>query len=143
MAVTAQQVLGVGRRPLRVGRVRYGLWWIDQATTGARSWPRVVAAEVGAVGRELRWAAELSVRATVTRIGLARPEPWSDRGLLLLATAIAVCSVGLAVLLGFGMARWAMTASGFLPFVAVGALVVGVMLLLLVYLVFASRRGCR
>lgn len=143
MAVTAQQILGVGRRPLRVGRIRYGLWWVDQATAGARSWLWAMAAEAGAVGRELRWAAELSVRATVTRVDRARPAPWSDRGLLLLATAFAVCSVALAVLLGFGMARWAMTASGFLPFVAVGALVVGVMLLLLVYLVFASRRGCR
>ncbi|WP_223830425.1 hypothetical protein [Nocardiopsis quinghaiensis] len=143
MAVTAQQALGIGRRPLRVGRIRYGLWWLDQTTAGTRSRIRAAADEAAAVGRELRWAAELSVRTTVVRIGHARPEPWSDRRLLLCATVLAVCALAVALLLGVGMARWAMTESDSLPFAAAGALAVGLVLLPLVYLVFASRRGGR
>ncbi|WP_159943828.1 MULTISPECIES: hypothetical protein [unclassified Nocardiopsis] len=124
-----------------MGRIRYGLWWLDQATAGTRSRALAAAAAAATVGRELRWAAELSVRATVVRIDRARPAPLNDQTLLLLAAAVAVCALAVSVVLGFGMARWAMTASGSLPFVAAGALAVGLVLLPLAYLVFASRRG--
>ncbi|WP_116247178.1 hypothetical protein [Nocardiopsis sp. FIRDI 009] len=126
-----------------MGRIRYGLWWLDQATVGVRVWPRSAAAGTVAVGRELRWATELTARATVARIDAARPEPWNDRRLLAFVTVVAVCALGVALVLGLGVARWAMTASGSLPFAAVGAIAVGVAFLVLAYLVFASRRGGR
>lgn len=143
MAVTAQQALGVGRRPLRVGRIRYGLWLIDQITAGAQARMRAVAGGAATVGRELRWATVLSVRVTAVGIDRARPEPWSERRLLFSATAVAVCALVVALVLGLGMARWMMTASNSLPFAAAGALAVGLVLLPLTYLVFASKRGGR
>lgn len=143
MAVTAQQALGVNRRPLRVGRVRYGLWWLDQATVGVRNRARAVTGGTAAVGRELRWAAELSARSTLAGVDHVRPEPWSDRGLLWLFGGISIAAVAVAVLLGFGMAHWAMTSSGATLFAAAGAVAVGAVLLPLAYLVFASKRRGR
>lgn len=143
MAVTAQQALGVSRRPLRVGRVRYGLWWLDQATAGARTRARAVTDGTATVGRELRWATELSFRATLAGIDNARPEPWSDRGLTWLFGAIAIAAVAVAILLGAGMAHWAMTSSDAMLFAAAGALAVGLVFLPLAYLVFASKRRRR
>lgn len=143
MAVTAQQALGVGRRPLRVGRIRYGLWCLEQATAGARSQVRVVGDGAGTVGRELRWAAELSVRSTVAGIDHTRPEPWSDRRLLVLVAVIAVGALAVATVLGVGMAHWMMTSSGAMIFAAAGALSVGLAFLPLAYLVFASKRRGR
>ncbi|MCY9784448.1 hypothetical protein KIK06_11145 [Nocardiopsis sp. EMB25] len=126
-----------------MGRIRYGLWWLDQATAGVRGWPRTAAMGTVAVGRELRWATELTARATAARIDAARPEPWNDRKLLAFITVVAVCALGVALVLGLGIARWAMTASDSLPFAAAGAVAVGVAYLVLAYLVFASRRGGR
>ncbi|PDP84444.1 hypothetical protein CQJ94_27610 [Glycomyces fuscus] len=126
-----------------MGRIRYGLWWLDQNTTGARSLMGTVAAGAATTGRELRWAVELSVRSALVRADRARPGPWSERTLLFAAAAVAVCALAVAILLGFGMARWAMTAPDSLPFAAAGALAVGLVLLPLAYLVFASRRGGR
>ncbi len=141
MAVTAQRALGVNRRPLRVGRIRYGLWWLDQATAGPRSRMRVVGDGAATVGRELRWAAELSLRSTVAGMEYARPEPWGDRKLFGLVTAIAVGALVVAVVLGMGMAQWAMTSSSAMVFAAAGAVAVGLTLLPLSYLVFVSRPG--
>lgn len=124
-----------------MGRIRYGLWRLDQATTGARSRMRVVGDGAATVGRELRWAAELSLRSTVAGIEYARPEPWGDRKLFGLVTAIAVGALVVAVVLGMGMAQWAMTSSSAMFFAAAGAVAVGLTLLPLSYLVFASRRG--
>lgn len=143
MAVTAQQALGVSRRPLRVGRIRYGLWRLDQVTMGARTRARVVTDGTATVGRELRWATELSVRSTLAGIDHARPEPWSDRGLTWLFGMIAVAAVAVAVLLGVGMAQWAMTSSDAMLFAAAGALAVGLVFLPLAFLVFASKRQRR
>ncbi len=143
MAVTAQQALGVSRRPLRVGRIRYGLWWIDQSTAGARSRARAVTGGAATVGRELRWAAELSVRSTLAGIDHVRPEPWGDRKLLVFVTVIAVGALAVALVLGVGMAHWAMTSSDAMIFAAAGALAVGLTLLPLAYLVFASKRRRR
>ncbi|QUX31719.1 hypothetical protein KGD83_11455 [Nocardiopsis akebiae] len=126
-----------------MGRIRYGLWWLDQNTAGARSLVRTVTDGAATTGRELRWAAELSVRSAVVRADRARPEPWSERTLLFAAAAVAVCALAVALVLGVGMSRWAMTASDSLPFAAAGALAVGLVLLPLAYLVFASRRGGR
>ena len=143
MAVTAQQALGVSRRPLRVGRIRYGLWWLDQETAGVRSRVRAVGEGTATVGRELRWAAELSLRATLAGIDHARPEPWSDRGLMWLLGTIAVAAVAVAIVLGVGMAHWAMTSSDAMLFAAAGALAVGLVFLPLAYLVLASKRRRR
>lgn len=143
MAVTAQQALGVSRRPLRVGRIRYGLWWIDQSTAGARSRARAVTGGAATVGRELRWATELSVRSTLAGIDHARPEPWGDRKLLVFVAVIAVGALAVALVLGMGMAQWAMTSSDAMLFAAAGALAVGLALLPLAYLVFASKRRRR
>ncbi|MBR8741494.1 hypothetical protein [Nocardiopsis sp. MG754419] len=126
-----------------MGRVRYGLWWLDQATAGVRDRTRVVVDGTATVGRELRWATELSVRATLAGIDHARPEPWSDRGLTWLFGVIAVVAVAVAVLLGTGMAHWAMTSSDAMLFAAAGALAVGLVFLPLAYLVFASGRRSR
>lgn len=104
---------------------------------------RAAADGAALAGRELRWATELSVRATAARVDHARPEPWSDRKLLLSAAVLAVCALAVAVVLGVGMARWAATTSDPLPFAAAGALAVGLVLLPLAYLVFASRPGGR
>ncbi|MEV2277313.1 hypothetical protein AB0I72_17180 [Nocardiopsis sp. NPDC049922] len=124
-----------------MGRFRYGLWWLDQATAGVRAWPGSVAAGAATVGRELRWATELGARVAVARIDAARPEPWNDGKLLAFVTVVAACALAVALVLGLGVARWAMTASGSLPFAAAGAIAVGLVLLVLTYLVFASRRS--
>ncbi|GHC84583.1 hypothetical protein GCM10007079_26710 [Nocardiopsis terrae] len=126
-----------------MGRIRYGLWWLDQATTGPRSRVRAVGDGAATVGRELRWATELSVRSTVAGIDHVRPEPWGDRKLLVLVTVIAVGALAVALVLGVGMARWAMTLSNAMPFAAVGALAVGLAFLPLAYLVFVSKRRGR
>ena len=165
MAVTAQQALGVSRQPLRVGRVRYGMWWLEQATAGARARVRAVGVDAAAVGRsfghgtaavgrsfghgtvtvgrELRWAAELSVRAVAAGIDHVRPEPWSDRKLLALVAVIAVGALGVAIVLGMGTAQWMMTSADAMNFAAAGALAVGLTFLPLAYLVFASKRRAR
>ncbi|MFD3685854.1 hypothetical protein ACFWTE_13680 [Nocardiopsis sp. NPDC058631] len=143
MAVATQQVLGVNRRPLRVGRIRYGLWWLEQTTSGVRGRARTVTGGTAAAGRELLWATELSLRTMTRQAELARPEPWSDRKLLVSATVLAVGAVVVATVLGIGVARWAMTESNSLLFAAAGALAVGLVFLPLAYLVFASKRGCR
>jgi hypothetical protein len=143
MAATAQQTLGVSRRPLRVGRVRYGLWWLEQATEGARARARAVGDGAGTVGRELRWASELSVRSTLRGIDYARPEPWGDRKLLALVTVIAVGALAVALVLGVGMAHWAMTSANAMLFAAAGAVAVGLAFLPLAYLVFASKQRRR
>ncbi len=143
MAVTAQQALGVSRRPLRVGRIRYGLWWLDQATAGARSRARAVTGGAATVGRELRWAVELSARSTLAGIDHARPEPWNDRKLLVFVTVIAVGALAVALVLGVGMAHWAMTSSNAMLFAAAGAVAVGLAFLPLAYLVFASKQRRR
>ncbi len=143
MAVTAQQALGVSRRPLRVGRIRYGLWWLEQASLGPRTRVRAFGEGVSTVGRELRWATELSVRVTLVGIDHARPEPWSDRRLMWLLGTIAIAAVAVAIVLGMGMARWVMTSSNAMLFAAAGALAVGLVFLPLAYLVFASKRGRR
>jgi hypothetical protein len=96
---------------------------------------------VAAAAGEVRWAAELSARATTAGIARSRPEPWTDRGLLVLAGAIAVGALALAVFLGFGVAEWAMTEPYNPLFTGAGALAVGLALLPLGYLVFASKRG--
>ena len=109
----------------------------------ARTRVRAFGDATATVGRELRWAAELSVRVTLAGIDHARPEPWSDRRLMWLLGAIAVTAVAVAVVLGVGMAHWAMTSSNAVLFAAAGALAVGLVFLPLAYLVFASKRRRR
>lgn len=104
---------------------------------------RAVTGGAATVGRELRWATELSVRSTLSRIDHARPEPWGDRKLLVFVAVIAVGALVVALVLGMGMARWAMTSSDAMLFAAVGALAVGLALLPLAYLVFASKQRRR
>src|SRR5699024_2889437 len=111
MAVSAQQSLGVNRRPLRVGRVRYGLWWVEQITAQARARARETAGVMATVGRELRWAFELGARSTALSIERARPVPWNDRRLTVWLAIVAVLAVVTALVLGGGLARWMMTAA--------------------------------
>ncbi|OLT29984.1 hypothetical protein BJF83_09915 [Nocardiopsis sp. CNR-923] len=124
-----------------MGRIRYGLWWLDQVTAGVRARSGSVAASAAAAGRELRWATVLSARVAAARIDAARPEPWDDGKLLAFVAVVAACALAVALVLGLGIARWAMTAAGSLPFAAAGAVAVGLVLLVLTYLVFASRRS--
>lgn len=140
MAVTVQQPLGVTKQPLRVGRIRYGLWLLEEATAGARTRARAVVDGTATAGRELRWAAELSARATTALIGHVRPEPLGDRRLLGLMAIIAVAALGIALVLGIGVSQWLMTAENSMVFAAAGALAVGLAVLSLAFLVFASRR---
>lgn len=141
MAVTVQQSLGVTKQPLRVGRIRYGLWWLEEATAGARARVRAVADGTATAGRELRWAAELSVRAATVQIDHVRPEPMNDNRLLKLMAVLAFAALGIAVVLGIGVSQWLMTAENSMVFAAAGALAVGLAVLALAFLVFASRRG--
>lgn len=143
MAVSAQQALRVNRRPLRVGRVRYGLWWLEYTTAGARSRVREAAGDVATMGRELRWAVELSARSTVVSVDRVRPEPWNDRKLTMYLALVAVIAVVTAIVLGVGLARWMMTAENSMLFAAAGALAVGCAFLSLAFLVFASKRRRR
>lgn len=143
MVVSAQQALGVNRRPLRVGRIRYGLWWVEQTTAGTRARAREAAGGMATVGRELRWAFELSARSTVLSIDRVRPEPWGDRKLTVYLAVVAVLSVVTAFVLGAGLARWMMTAENSMLFAAAGALAVGCAFLSLAFLVFASKRRRR
>ena len=140
MAVTAQQSLRVSKRPLRVGRIRYGLWWLEETTAGARTRVRAVADGTASAGRELRWAAELSARATSARFDHIRPEPLGDRSLLALMAVIAIAALAVALVLGVGVSQWLATAANSMLFAAVGALAVGCAILSLAFLVFASRR---
>lgn len=140
MVATARQSLGVAKEPLRVGRVRYGLWLLEENTAGARTRARVVIDGTAAAGRELRWAAELSARAMTAHIDHARPEPLDDRGLFGLMVIIAVASLGTALVLGIGVSQWLMTAANSMVFAAAGSLAVGLAVLSLAFLVFASRR---
>ena len=143
MAVATQQVLGVNRQPLRVGRIRYGMWCLEQSTSGVRGRARAVTGGTATAGRELLWATELSLRTMTRQAELARPEPWSDGKLLASITVFAVCALVVATVLGIGVARWAMTESNSLLFAAAGALAVGLVFLPLAYLVFASKGGNR
>src|SRR5699024_9188114 len=143
MAVSAQQSLGVNRRPLRVGRVRYGLWWVEQITAQARARARETAGVMATVGRELRWAFELSARSTALSIERARPVPWNDRKLTVCLAIVAVLAVVTALVLGGGLARWMMTAENSMLLVAAGALAVSCAVPPLVFLVFdCKRRRC-
>lgn len=140
MAVSAQQALGVNRRPLRVGRIRYGLWWVEQTTAGTRARAREAAGDITTVGRELRWAFELSARSTAVSIDRVRPRPWNDRELTVYLAVVAVVAVVTALVLGVGLARWMMTAENSMLFAAIGSLAVGCAFLSLAFLVFASKR---
>jgi len=143
MAVSAQRSLGVNRRPLRVGRVRYGLWWVEQIAAETRGRARETAGEMATVGRELRWAFELSARSTAVSIERVRPEAWNDRKLTVCLAIVAVLAVVTALVLGGGLARWMMTAENSMLFAAAGALAVGCAFLPLAFLVFASKRRRR
>ncbi|WP_017610411.1 hypothetical protein [Nocardiopsis xinjiangensis] len=131
------------KQPLRVGRVRYGLWLLEEAAAGARSRVRAVVDGTATAGRELRWAAELSARATTAHIDHVRPEPLGDRRLLGLMAAIAVAALGVSFVLGVGVAQWLMTAENSMVFAAAGSLAIGLAVLSLAFLVFASRRRRR
>lgn len=140
MAATVQQSLGVTKQPLRVGRIRYGLWLLEETTAGARTRVRAVVDGTATAGRELRWAAELSARATTALIAHVRPEPFDDRRLFGLMAIIAVAALGIALVLGIGVSQWLMTAENSMAFAAAGSLAVGLAVLSLAFLVFASRR---
>ncbi|QUX24782.1 hypothetical protein K1J57_20720 [Nocardiopsis sp. MT53] len=137
MAATAQESLTVSKRPRRVGWMRYGLWWFEQAAAGARGGIRSLAR---GAGKEMRRAAGLTAKALPAGLEKAEAEPWDDRRLFVGLTAFSVVALALALLLGFGVAEWMRTEAGALPIVGVGALAVGVVLACLAYVVFASRQ---
>lgn len=140
MAATAQQSLKVIKQPRRVGRLRYGLWWFERTTAGARDGIRSLTA---GVGKEMKWAAGLTAKALPIDLDKAEAEPWDDRRLFTGLLAFSVAAVALSLLLGVGVAQWMRTDSGALLIVCAGAVLVGALLLPLAHVVFASRRRSR
>ncbi|WP_306371554.1 hypothetical protein [Nocardiopsis sp. CC223A] len=128
------------KRPLRVGWMRYGLWWLVQAAAGARSGIRSL---TRGVGREMRWVVGLTAKSLPIDLEKAEAEPWDDRRLFAGLTVFSVVALAIALLLGFGVAEWMRTEADALPIVGLGALAVGAVLVSLAYLVFASRQRRR
>ncbi|CAM4151172.1 hypothetical protein NOGI109294_26130 [Nocardiopsis gilva] len=144
MLVSYRQPLGVGYRqqPLHVGWTRYLRLWLDHHTDHLREEMRPGWSTLTAAAAEIRWVTVLTVTDAAARIERVRPDPWPDSKLLTALTVTAFSAVSLATVLGFSLSEWwADTSNDVLP-AAAGALVVGLALFALSFLVFASgRRG--
>lgn len=141
MLVSLEQKLGArDREPLRIGRLQYGLWWLEHTTAGTRWQVRQSALALVRSAGEIRWLTLLTVQNTAVRARRARPSPWSDRGLCVMASVIAVGALSVALVLGVGISQWARTDPNALLPAATGSIAVGVAWLFLMYLVFAARR---
>lgn len=141
MLVSYRQPLG-HRQPLRVGRLLYWRLWLGHCLDrlGAElrpAWQRL-ADGCRAVVAPLRWLAVASARV-VDRV---RPRPLTDEGLLVLVAVLALGTLALAAGLGYGVAHWMLTVPQDV-LVAGVAVVVGVALLALMFLVFGARRDRR
>ncbi|MDT0329554.1 hypothetical protein [Nocardiopsis lambiniae] len=121
--------------------MRYGLWWVERATAGARGG---IHAFTRAAAREIRGAADATLRLLPARAGRSTAsEPWDDRTLFTGLTVFSLVAVAVSLLLGFGVAEWMRTEPEALLIAGLGAVVVGAVLLPLGRLVFTSRRRRR
>ncbi|MDA2814091.1 hypothetical protein O4J56_25820 [Nocardiopsis sp. RSe5-2] len=116
-------------------RARQGGRRIGEAVAVARPGWEVIAEAAG----EVRWAAEVSGAVAAARVDRMRPRPWGDRGLAVAAALTALVGLAVAALLGVALAHWAASDAGDVLFAASGAVAVGLLLLALLYLVFAEK----
>ncbi|GAA1115594.1 hypothetical protein [Nocardiopsis composta] len=107
------------------------------AAAGAAA--RILRSRSGEVAGEVRMAAALAVAHAGTALHRARPVRWSDRAMAAGLCATAVLGLAAAGLIGLALARWADSDPGDLLPAAAGAVIIGLVLLMLVFLVFAER----
>ncbi len=114
---------------------RQGARRVGEAVAVARPGWEVIAQAAG----EVRWAVAVSGAVTAARVDRMRPRPWGDLGLAVAAALTALIGLAVAALLGVALARWAASGAGDVLFAASGAVAVGLLLLALLYLVFAEK----
>ncbi|MFC3997812.1 hypothetical protein ACFOVU_17895 [Nocardiopsis sediminis] len=122
-----------------MGRVRYGLLWLDHHAARLGLRVRPVGDAFAGAASEIRWVARLTAASAAARLDRTRPEPWTDRRLLAAALIIALGALAVSSLLGFALSRWMATRPGDVLPAAGGAVVVAAVLCALAYLVFASK----
>ncbi|MFC4564739.1 hypothetical protein ACFO4E_23010 [Nocardiopsis mangrovi] len=122
-----------------MGRVRYGLLWLDHHAVRLGRRARPVGDAFAGAASEVRWAVRLTAASAAARLERARPEPWNDRRLLVAALVTGLGALAVSSLLGVALARWMATRPGDALPAAGGAVVVAAVLCALAYLVFASR----
>lgn len=140
MLVTYRQPMA-HRQPVRVGRLRYGQLWLNHHVgllherfhPQWRRFRRTVVRAGAATATVWRSAVDTAERM--------RPRPLSDAGLLALIAVLALGTLAAAGLIGQALARWMLTLPGDGVIASGGAVAVGAAFLVLMYLVFASRRG--
>lgn len=142
MLVSYRQPLGY-REPLRVGWAQYGRLWLDHHTNHLLKETLPVSEVVNGAAAEIRWIAALTASSMAVRIDRMRPRPWSDRKLLWVILVTGIGALAVAGVLGFALSQWMMTRTADLLPAAGGAVAVGVVLLMLMYLVFASKSRVR
>lgn len=141
MLVSYRQPLG-HRQPLRVSRLLYWRLWLGYCLDqlGAELRPARQA-----LGRWWRTGTDMAARAARlvgTAVDRVRPHPMTDGGLLAMVIVVALAALTLASGIGYGVAQWMLTAPED-ALLANAAVVVGVLLLLLLFVVFGAKREYR
>ncbi|MBB6119618.1 hypothetical protein [Nocardiopsis algeriensis] len=129
MTATMQQPFPVGKEPLRVGRVRYGMWRIQTAAADA--------------GIRARTLADAGLRSVPVRLDRPAPEHWDDRKLFNSLALLAVGAAVVSVLLGLGVSSWMRTAPDAPLLMLVGGVGVAAVLVPVAHTVFSSARARR
>lgn len=122
MSVTYRQPVG-RRRPLHVGRLRYGGLWFRHRL-------RPLTTRLASVAAPL-----------TAPFGRLRPGPLADGPLLGVLVLGGLGALVAACLLGMALASWAATSPEDTEPAVLGAIIVGAVFFGLSYLVFASGRG--
>lgn len=137
MLVSYRQPL-IHRQPLHVGWARYYRLWVDHQLVRLREGTRPGWSALAAAASEVVWVGRLTAGAAALRAVRMRPGPWTDGKLFALLCVVALGSLAVAGLLGFALSRWVASDAGDVLPAAGGAVAVGGVLSVLVFLVFAS-----
>ncbi|NYE46796.1 hypothetical protein HDA32_001916 [Spinactinospora alkalitolerans] len=130
------------RQPVRVSLAHYGLLWLGYHLGHLRSRTRPAEETVRGAALRICGAATATASFVLAGVDRVRPRPLGDGALLLLAALTGIGALAVAGPLGIALAHWMMTSPDAAP--PMGAVVVvGVALLGLLYLVFASKGGRR
>ncbi|MFW5419165.1 hypothetical protein J0910_21340 [Nocardiopsis sp. CNT-189] len=108
------------------------------AAAGAAA-ARTLRTRSGEVADEVRMAGALAAAHAGTALHRIRPVRWSDRALAAGLCATGVLGLAAAGLIGAALALWVESDPGDLLPAAAGAVIIGLVLLILVFLVFAER----
>ncbi|WP_020380350.1 hypothetical protein [Nocardiopsis potens] len=100
---------------------------------------RTLRTRSGEVAGELRMAGALAAAHAGAALYRIRPVRWSDRALAAGLCATGVLGLAAAGLIGAALAHWADSDPGDLLPAAAGAVIIGLLLMVLVFLVFAER----